>query len=302
MNELKGSCTITAPEPETKPRQEPCYVQQQQDAKDTVPCSGDQALLNELLRLMGFDIPAPEQPKDYSTQIKVKPKNGYTDLNISFSDNVTTNGGRWEQSESTQTVSISSSDFVASEVGGYVDLAAKLNLVETDRVRSAKWIGTVYDSKLSPITISSIASVDSDNHLILGQAVNGELLVTFSETSQIFDVKVPPREDAEQNAYDSSMIVQPEGCEEQQPTRYEIGVADCYPDELVSVTVIDPPPEFVEPVEVERRWCLCGDNKLQGVYPKSAEPKDISNVCYGGPCNRITYCVPNDREEGDEYC
>ena len=314
MQQLSASCTITAPEPDTEPRQAPCYVQQQQDVEDTVPCSGNQALLNELLRLMGFDIPVPEQPEEYSTQIKIKPKNAYTDLNISFSGNVTTDGGRWEQSEGTQSVSISGSDFVPSGAGGYVDLAEKLNLVETDKIKTAKWTGTVYDADLSPLTISSIASVDSDNRLQLKQAVNGELLVTVSETYQIIDTKVTPRAGEGENAYQSSVIIDCDGV----PARYEINVPDCYQNSLYNrsgwpgfgdgigdVTVTgDGPPEFVDPVDAENEWCLCGNHKLQGRSPKSREESDMSNICYGGPCDQITEpdCVPNDREEGDEYC
>jgi hypothetical protein len=299
------SLGITISAQDLKETKEPCYVQQQQDGEDTVPCSGDQALLNELLRLMGFDIPVPEQPEEYSSQIKVKPKNSYTNLNISFSDNVTTDGGRWEQSEDTQSVSISSSDFVPSGAGGYVDLAAKLNLVETDKIKSARWVGDVYDADLSQITISSIASVDSDNRLQLKQAVNGELLVTVSETYQLIDTKITPREGESENAYQSSVIIDCDGV----PTRYEINVPDCYRNswpgsEDGGAVIDDPPPEFVDPVDAENEWCLCGNHKLQARYPKSREEQDISNICYGGPCDQITEpdCVPDDREDGDEYC
>lgn len=317
MEMLVASTTIAAPEPETEPLEEPCYVQQQQDAEDTVPCSGDQALLNELLRLMGFDVPAPELPEEYSTQIKIKPKDGYTNLNISFSGNVTTDGGKWDQSDGQQTISISSADFVPSGGGGYVDIAAKLkNIVETDTVSGLRWVGSVYDNNLSEMIPKPGVTIDSKKHLPLSQAVNGELLVTVSEAYQIFDIKVSPEEEAGENAYQSSVIVETDGCEAQ-PTRYEINVPECYPnswldkygwpgsdDNIGDAIVDDQPPKFVEPSDLEKEWCVCGNHRLQGVYPKSAEPDDISNICYSGPCDQITEpdCVPDDREEGDEYC
>lgn len=312
MGYIAVSATITAAEPDTEPAAEPCYVYQQQDAEDTVPCSGDQGMLNELLRIMGFDIPAPEQPDEYSTQIKIKPKSWYTNLNISFSDNVISDGGvLTEQSDSSQSVSIASSDFVRSGAVWLVDLAAKLNLVETDQIKSARWLGTVYDSDLSPVTISSAAHVDNDNSLRLDHPVNGELLVTVSEIYQLFDTKVTPREGEVESAYQSSVIVDCDGV----PTRYEIRVPKCYSDNWIDKygwtadddafsVIIDPPPEFVDPVDVENEWCLCGNHQLQARYPKSLEESDISNICYGGPCDQITEpdCVPDDREEGDDYC
>ena len=284
-----------------------------------MPCSGDQALLNELLRFMGFDIPVPEQPEDYSTQIKIKPKNGYTNLNISFSDNITTDGGRIEQTDDTRSVSIAIGDFVEAEGGGYVDIAAKLELVETDTVAGIRWVGDVYDTDLSELIPKPGVTLDKDRRLPLSQPVSGELLVKVSETSQIFNIKVAPREDGGENAYQSSLIVQPEGCEGQ-PTRYEIKVPECYRngwldkygwpgdgtggDGTGDVTINDPPPEYVDQVDAEDQYCLCGNHKLLGRYPKSREESDISNICYGGPCDQITDpdCVPDDREEGDDYC
>ena len=316
MEYLNLSGTITAPEPGTEPQQEGCYVYQQQDTEDTFPCSGDQALLNELLRLMGFDIPVKEQPEEYSTRIKVKPKNGYTNLNISFSNNVNLTR-KWDESENSQTLSISNSDFIESVNGGYLDLGSKLNLVETDKIRYASWIGTVYDAELNPILNKpSTIGITEDFHLPLPYPVNAELKITITETSEVFDLKITPRAGETENAYQTSMIVKTEGCESK-PTRYEVNVPECYRNAWLDkygwpgdgegegdTVTIDPPPEFVEQLDIEKEWCLCGNHKLQAVYPKSAEPEDISNICFGGPCDQINEpdCVPNDRAEGDEYC
>ena len=324
MENLTGSCTIAAAEPDAEPRQEPCYVHQQQDAEDTVPCPGNQSLLNALLRFMGFDIPVPEQPEDYSTQIKIKPKNGYTNLNIAFSDNITTAGGQIKQTDNTCSVSIAIGDFVEAEGGGYVDIAAKLELVETDIVTGLRWVGDVYDAQLSQLLPKPGFTLDKDRRLPLSQPVSGELVVKVSETSHVFDIKVSPREDGGENAYQSSLIVQPEGCEGQ-PTRYEIKVPECYRngwldkygwpgdgtggdgtggDGAGDVTIYHPPPEFVDPVDAEDQYCLCGNHKLLGRSPRSREESDISNICLGGPCDQITEpdCVPDDRDEGDDYC
>ncbi len=305
MFTISDSATITAPEPETEPREEPCHVQQQPDAEDTVPCSGDEAMLNELLRVIGFDIPVPSLPEDYSTQIRIKPKNPYTDLNIDFSDNVSASPGRWEQTNDQQSVSLSSSDFVASGGTGYVDLGQLLNLVETDIIKSADWIGTVYDANLVAMSIKPSIKIDDNNRLPLEQPVNAELLVTIAEEEKVFDLTVSPREGWAENPYQSSMIVQPEGCEAQ-PSRYEIKVPPCYPNSKLFPDIIIPfpYPEFVKPVDAEDIYCVCGNNKLQARYPKSRQEADISNVCKGGPCDqyREPDCVPNDRKEGDEYC
>ena len=291
MKLLTASCTITAPEPETEPRQEPCYVHQQQDNTDTVPCNFAGDVLNSLLSLIGIDVPAPKESETYSTTISIKPKNVYTNLNISLthgnlSDPVYDNG------VAEQKVSVSTGDFTEKNGDYFIDIAGKLNLVESDNILSVSWQGTPVDDDLGAIVPAPTLTVGLDDKVKSSAPANGVVLVKYDSLTINYQVDVNPREDAESGFYDSYLVIDDEGCTGQ-PSFYKIDVPDCY-ERRMSIAEIfknkgdvelgpPSPPKGGEKYTCD--YCLCTLNlkyeSHEGVCPGSGQAD--SDRCKSGP-------------------
>ena len=226
MNSLYLSGVITAQEPETETKEPPCFVYQQQDNEDTVPCNMAGDLLNSLLGLLGFDVPAPMDSETYSTTISVKPKNIYTDLNISLSrgfisDPVYDNGVVEKK------ISVSISDFSEKDGAYYIDVAGKIDLVESDNIISASWRGDPVDENLSKITPTPSISVTNDNQIKSTAPAEGVILIKYDSLTINYKVDIDPREGVTTGFYESYLVIDDGGCTGK-PSFYKIEVPDCY--------------------------------------------------------------------------
>jgi hypothetical protein len=298
MEMLTASCTISAPEPGTEPRQEPCYVQQQQDNTDTVPCNFAGDVLNSLLSLIGIDVPAPKETETYSTSIYVKPKNSYTNLNISLTHG-SLSDPVYDSGVVERKVSVSTGDFTEKNGEYFVDVAGKLNLVESDNIISVAWRGTPVDDDLGAISPKPTLSVDLEDKVKSSAPANGVILVKYDSLTINYRIDIGPREETGSGFYDSHLVVDDGGCAGR-PSFYKINVPDCYERaqriKAIQYGLYTPPRTSVE---IERDppsppkggekytcdYCLCTlDLKSEshdGLCPGSGQ--DPSDRCKSGP-------------------
>lgn len=291
MYELKASCTIAAPEPETETRQEPCWVQQLTDTEDTVPCSGAGDILNSLLSRMGIEVPAPKESETYSTSISVKPKNSYTNLNLSLthgnlSDPV------YKQGVATKKITVNIGDFIEDSGKYYIDLATKMDITDSDNIISAAWSGVPVDDDLAEIPATQRAlSVTSENKIKANVPANGVIRVRYDELTINYKIDIPPRDGVESGFYDTHLVINAEGCEDA-PFFYNVEVPDCYEriqrlgqDDGSGDTELGPPAPPRGGEEYACDYCLCTlDLKYEtyaGLCPGSGQ--EPSDRCKSGP-------------------
>ena len=292
MKMLTASCTISALEPDVDPRQEPCYVQQQQDNTDTVPCNFAGDVLNSLLSLIGIDVPPPKESETYSTTISIKPKNVYTNLNISLTHG-SLSDPVYDSGVVEQKVSVSTGDFTKKNGEYFVDVAGKLNLVESDNIMSVAWQGTPVDDDLSAILPKPTLSVNLEDKVKSSAPANGVILVKYDSLTINYKIDLDPREDTESGFYESHLVVDDGGCTGQ-PSFYKIAVPDCYERRKLAASLLDksagdvqqgPPSPPKGGEEYTCDYCLCTLNlkyeSHKGACPGSGAEE--SDRCKSGP-------------------
>lgn len=251
MNELKGSCTISAQET----AHQRCFSVEVKG--DT--CPADLQLLNMLLQIMGFEVNQHEVPENYTAKVYVKARSRASDIEV-FLSHGELSGPRWESITEQKLISVYSDDFYRKGSGGYTDLTKSGELFVTDNVRSAKWIGTVYDHNLSPVG-SPGKVIDDQNRLVSSGPVNGQLLLEVESNSAVYDITIHPVDYEVSNRYKSTLIVIVPSCL-QEPFMETIDVPACFKGiQGIQTEVPDPPPDFVEPHDKTRSWCLCGNHE-----------------------------------------
>lgn len=300
MNILSASTVIHALETDVDDRKEPCFVSQQEDTNKTTPCQGTGEILNGLLRLIGINIPIPEEPEEYSTSIQIKPKNTYIDLNLSLTHGVLSEPViKAELVEQKTTVSIG--DFTKGDGIYYLNVTDMLDLVESDNITSAEWRGTPVDDNLGNISPPPQLSITEDGLIRSSTPANGIMLVRYHSTTINHDVVIEPREGAVDNFYESYIIIKAEGCSDD-PFFYRIEVPDCYERRQLTKRFANlvpgaggtevehegpedrppTPPKGGENYSCE--YCLCNPGKL-----KSGD----ENVCQSAETEDNT-CSPKD--------
>ena len=248
MNQLSASCTITVPVPPSRK----CFsVEVKGDH-----CPGDLQLLNILLQLMGFEVDLYEVPENYAAKVYVKVREKFEDIDFYLSRGEFT-GPKFETITEQKLLSVYSSDFYSvGDGGGYTDLTQSNDILDTDTIEGGRWIGTVYDGNLSPINPE--IKIDDQGRLISDSAINGELLVKVTSFVAVYDITVPPMDGNHSNKYQSTIVIVIPSCR-QEPYMHQIDVPACFRG--LSTDVIDPPPDFVEPHDKTRTWCICGNHE-----------------------------------------
>jgi len=295
---LSASTTIIAPEPDAESIEEPCYVYQQQDNTDTVPCNFAGDVLNSLLSLIGIDVPAPKESETYSTTISIKPKNVYTNINISLTHG-NLSSPVYDNGVVEQKVSVSTSDFSEKDGDYFIDLFGKLNLVESDNIMSVSWQGTPVDDDLGAIIPDPLLSVGLDDQIKSSAPANGVILVRYDSLTINYQVDVNPREDVESGFYDSYLVIDDEGCTGQ-PSFYKIDVPDCYERRKSIASFfanqgggdgdleVGPPSPPKGGEKYTCDYCLCTLNlkyeSHEGACPGSGQ--EASSRCKSGPAHK----------------
>lgn len=292
MQYLTQSVTVSAVEPETEPREEPCFVQQQQDTEDTAPCvSGAENALGQVMRMLGVEIPAPKESETYSSSITIKPKNIYTSLNISM-----THGGlsapTYNSGPQEVRLDVSIGDFRLNNNYYYIDIRSATDLVEADNIKSVAWIGSPIDDNLNKITPQPSISVTHDDLLRSSRAVNGVVLIKFLETTATYKFEINPRDGVESGFYKSNLVINAGGCNDK-PFFYEIKSPPCYEhNQLLALlsslgggkNVEIPPRSPSGGEEYECKYCLCtGKLQSESVDGMCAGSKEESDSCKSGP-------------------
>ena len=294
---ISASTTIAAPEPEAVSKEPPCFVQQQQDNKDTVPCNMAGDILNSLLGMMGFDVPAPNESETYSTTISIKPKNIYTDLNISISHG-SLSDPVYDSGVVEEKIPVSISDFLEKDGAYYIDVAGKIDLVESDNILSAAWQGDPVDEDLGKVIPKPSLSVTSDNRIQSTAPAEGIILIKYDSLTVNYEIDLPPREGVTTGFYESYLVIDDGGCSGR-PSFYKIKVPDCYErrariqylldqlDQGGDVTVGPPsPPKGGE--KYTCNYCLCTLNlkyeSHKGICPGSGQ--EDSDRCKSGPAHK----------------
>lgn len=226
MNSLYFGGVITAREPGVDTKEPPCFVYQQQDNDDTVPCDMAGGILSSLFNMMGFDVPFPQESQKYNTTISIKPKNVYTDLNISITRG-TTSGPIYNNGIVEGKISVSPSDFIEHDDGYYIDVSAMLDLVESDNIISAVWKGTTYDDNLAAIFPPPLLSVVSGNKIKSNGLAHGVIIVSYDSFTVDYPIEISPREGVESGFYESYLIIDDGECTGR-PSFFKIKVPDCY--------------------------------------------------------------------------
>lgn len=226
MKQLSLSAVISAPAPGEESVEPPCFVYQQRDNEDTAPCNMAGGILSSLFNMMGFDVPSPRESKTYNTTISIKPKNVYTDLNISITKG-TTSGPIYNNGIVEGKISVSPSDFIERDEGYYIDASAMLDLVESDNIISAVWKGIPYDDSLAAISPPPLLSVVSGNKIKSNGFAHGIILVSYDSFTIDYPIDILPREEVESGFYGSYLIVDVGECTGR-PSFFKIKVPDCY--------------------------------------------------------------------------
>lgn len=244
---ISASTTITVPEPPARK----CFsVEIKGDS-----CPSDLQLLNILLQIMGFDVDLYEVPENYTAKVYVKVRERFDDIDFFLSRGEFT-GPKFETITEQKLLSVYSSDFYSVGGGGYTDLTASNNILDTDTIEGGRWIGTVYDEKLSPINPK--IKIDDQGRLISDSPINGELLVKVTSFVAVYDITIPPMDGDYSNKYQSTIIIVIPSCR-QEPYMYHVDIPACFRG--LSTSVVDQPPDFVNPHDKTRTWCICGNHE-----------------------------------------
>lgn len=247
-------------------------------------CPGNAKYFNLLLSIMGYTVAPAEVPAEYSGTVYIQVRDRAQDIEVLLSRGEIT-GPKWNVEESYRILSVYSDNYV----DGQIDLTKENDLFPTDVILSARWIGSVYDSNLASIQPQPL-EIDDKNILKSDMAINGEILAKVSSQIAEYDITIPPVDMEVVDKFRASLIVSVPTCG-QKPYRYGIESPGCLSGG--ETKIINPPPDFVEPKDKVRSWCLCGNHE------STTEP----GLFYPGvkdPALKTDKCVP-EGNDGD-YC
>lgn len=296
MDTASLSGVIIAPSSDTE--EQPCQVIQQQDTEDTAPCiSGAGNALNQMLSLLGIEIPAPKESETYRSTLTVKPKNVYTSINISLTHG-DLSSPKYNSLINEARIDVSTGDWRLDNGNYYIDIRSSSDLVESDSISSASWAAPPIDDELKKISPTPTISTTSDDKLKSNLPSNGVALVKYIETTSTYEFNIDPREEVESGFYESNLVINAEGCNNE-PFFYEIKVPSCYESnrraELLSSSssyggggggsdVTTPPPKAKGGLEYNCVFCLCSNN-LKSATVDSLCPGRTGD-CSSGPTHK----------------